>query len=792
MLSALSLVSVAYAVGVAVGEWCGWRPAVTIPLAAVAAMALAWARRRGWAEGALALLLAAALGQVAVSSARPPLPDGLVDGAPWAVEGWVTAAPERTLRGVRLPIDVLTVERAGQLRAAHVRILMMLDGLPHEPLLPGDRVRVTTQLHRPRGFINPGVPDSSLHAAADGIAAVGGAKADALARLAQAPRWSVARVIAAWRARLLATVYTRLGTGDDGALVASLVLGDRGDIQPSLDDAFRAAGVSHVLSVSGLHLAIVAFLFYVGLRWLLVRLWPLSEKRTVRPLAAWAAMPAVVAYTLLTGAAVATVRSCIVALVWLAAAALVQRATALQALTIAGLVILSASPLELFDPSFQLSFAAALGTTLLAPRWSPAGRRPTGRLRQLVRWALRLCAASAAAIVATAPIAAWHFAQFAPGGVASNLVVVPLAELGVVPVGLAGCVLAALQLPGAGALLSLAGWLAHLMARFTVGFAHVWPAWHVPAPNAIEVVAWYAALLAMLRGRRAWPLVLVCASILMSSFAWRIVARATSTTVRATFLDVGQGDAAVIELPHGRVMVVDGGGSFDPAFDPGQQVIAPFLWRRGIGHIDLLVLSHPHPDHANGLATLVDDFPVGEVWTNGQQTKQPGTLKLLAAAARHGVPLGRPRALELGGASIRPLAPLDENGTVATELGRSENDNSLVVDLSWRGRRMLFLGDVEAEGEASLLARAGPSLAADVVKVPHHGSRTSSTAPLVAATHPQLAVISVGERNRWGFPNPGVMARWQGVGARVLRTDRDGGVTVTIDGRGRVAAAGAR
>jgi competence protein ComEC len=317
------------------------------------------------------------------------------------------------------------------------------------------------------------------------------------------------------------------------------------------------------------------------------------------------------------------------------------------------------------------------------------------------------------------------------------------------------------------------------------------PAWRVPAPNLVEIIAWYVALIAIAaRGRRALRVVVACGLVLVASAAWRGWSRAHSETLTATFLDVGQGDACVVELPHGRVMVVDGGGSFDPKFDPGQQVIAPFLWRRGIRRIDLIVLSHPHPDHANGLGTLVEQFDVGEVWTNGQETQQPGTVALLAAAARRHVPLGSPRPIELGGATVRPLWPYDENDTLAVDPARGENDNSLVVTVGWRGRSLLFAGDLEADGESALLARNGPTLPVDVVKVPHHGSKTSSTAELVAATRPSVVVISVGERNRWGFPNRGVMARWRGAGAKLWRTDRDGGVTVTVDKHGQVAAEG--
>src|SRR5262249_14130253 len=153
---------------------------------------------------------------------------------------------------------------------------------------------------------------------------------------------------------------------------------------------------------------------------------------------------------------------------------------------------------------------------------------------------------------------------------ASNIVVVPLAELGVVPVGLAGCVAASLHLPGGGALLHVAGWLAQAMAAFTVWFARVAPAWRVRAPNVAEIVLGYAALIAIAAvGRRALRFAVMCASLLVASIAGTAWSRARSQRLTATFLDVGQGDACVVELPRGRVMVVDGGGSFDPKFDPG-------------------------------------------------------------------------------------------------------------------------------------------------------------------------------------------------------------------------------
>ena len=220
-------------------------------------------------------------------------------------------------------------------------------------------------------------------------------------------------------------------------------------------------------------------------------------------------------------------------------------------------------------------------------------------------------------------------------------------------------------------------------------------------------------------------------------------------------------------------------------------MIAPFLWRRGIRRIDLIVLSHPHPDHANGLATLVDNFDVGEVWTNGQETAQPGTVALLRAAARRHVP--RRRAATAGARrrddSCRSRRSTT-TGALAVDPARGENDNSLVVTVGWRGRSLLFAGDLEADGEAALVARGDPASRPTWSRCRTTARRPRRRTSFVAATHPSLAVISVGERNRWGFPNPGVTARWRGVGARVMRTDRDGGVTVTVDRRGQVAVEG--
>jgi len=370
------------------------------------------------------------------------------------------------------------------------------------------------------------------------------------------------------------------------------------------------------------------------------------------------------------------------------------------------------------------------------------------------------------------------------------LIVVPLAEAWVLPAGLAACALAPLSQAASNALLVLAGWGAQAMASSVRWLAARAPDGRVPAPTLVEALLWYGALGALaIGGRRGRRAALALVALLAAAIGARALAPRLAPTATFTFLDVGQGDACLVELP-GATLLVDGGGSFDPAFDPGAQVIAPWLDRHGVRRLDAVVLTHPHPDHANGLAAIVERFPVGEVWTNGAPSSLPGVERLLRAADARGAKVVRPHALATGGARVEVLHPL-RDGAVAVDPTWSENDGSIILRVEWAGRAVLLAGDVEARAEAKLVGEGAP-LAADVVKAPHHGSPTSSTPAFVGATRPSLVVFSVGADNRFGFPADAVQARWRAAGARLLRTDRDGAVTVTIDRKGGITVDKAR
>ena len=791
-----------FAIGIAFGATVSFArvpSGVAVVCALLLAAALAWRRAERVAVGAFLF----AVGLLWVCRAAPAdntergraaaaaVFGGHVDDDQLAaLEGVVLHGPETAAHGTRL---VVAIDRVDGRPLSGTVQLSVATGWPD--FGPGERVHFSSRLRAARGLRNPGLSDPAIAFRAAGIDALTGvSSAGDIARAAQAPSDGPRRLAFRARRAMRAAIEAE-ATGEAAAFLRTAVLGERRGVSDEVEAHFRAAGATHVLSVSGLHLAAVAGLFFLCVRALAARIPRLPLLIDPRAVAAVVALPALAFFTLLTGEAVATERSALMIAVGMVAFIVGRSPSGPSAVAAAGLALLVSSPLLLFDVSLQLSFASVIGMVMLARALGPRGRAGHWWTR-VGFWLWRFGAATASATAATAPLVAHHFGEIAPASPLGNLALVPLVELVVVPCGLLGAALG-----------SWAQWLGHWPLRVAVlatraalaiaaAFGAHAPVWLCRMPNTFETVALSAGLLLGAgaavappgRRRLRWAAALVFLVLASGSLVVRDVVRRCDPSLRVTFLDVGQGDAAVIEVPGGRTLVIDGGGTYDGSFDPGQRVVEPFLRRRGVASIDLMALSHPHPDHMGGLQWLVQRFGVRALWTSGDDGKNPAYARLLSAAQARGTPAAPPAPTWFGPLFAEPLGPwLD--GRIAAPPGMSVNDASLVLRLDFAGRALLFPGDLEADGESELVGRAtaGQTVRADVLKVPHHGSRTSSGDEFLDAVQPSLAVASLGWKNRFRFPSAEVAARYAARHVRWLRTDLAGAVTVTIDRRGAIA-----
>jgi competence protein ComEC len=254
-----------------------------------------------------------------------------------------------------------------------------------------------------------------------------------------------------------------------------------------------------------------------------------------------------------------------------------------------------------------------------------------------------------------------------------------------------------------------------------------------------------------------------------------------STEVR--FPDVGQGDCALITFSSGQTVLIDGGGTRDNRFDMGRRVLAPYLWNRGIRALDLVVLSHPHPDHMNGLLFILRKFPVAEVWEAGLDVDLPGHDEFKRILVEKNIPLRIVSAddppILLGDTELRILHPRRAFEAPDRQTYAAENNRSLVVEVRSEGKAFVFTGDIGTAAEKDIV-RTVTDLKTDLLKIPHHGSKSSSSEAFVNALRPEIGVITVGKGNQYRHPSEEVIMRYERIGTRICRTDSDGAVTVRI------------
>jgi competence protein ComEC len=795
------LIGLTLASGAPAATWVG--PMALIALAAGAGIAV-WGLQPNEITAApisvtLTLATGALLAGLAVGpkyASEPPLPpagmariEAVVERVQHGPEGRARSLV-RVLEGERLE-DRATITHG-------TRLWVGPTALPEEA-----RVRLIAKVRPSRPFRNPSPhPPAPSVMPAQGSAWMPNPDAAAVVTHGLVAR-TADRLRRHVRAALDATLSVR-GAG----MARALVLGDAAATSEDDLDAVRGSGLTHVIAVSGLHVTILAGVLVALLHRLLLWL-PFAARIEMRRIACAAGVPLALGVAVLTGNVPSGWRAAVTAALGWALVALGWRPAPGPVAAMAVILLGALRPHEAAQPGFLLSVVAT-AAILSMPRVVE---------RTLHAWLVAACSLSWRTTIATAPIILWLFGAVPVVGIAANVLLVPVGSLLLVLA--AAHALVASTVPWAAGVSG--GVFAALADAFVAGcavFTRLGPPGPWPPLDVAQgvVVALASAAVLFAPGWKHRIAIALLAGALLAGLEVRLrhVERPRDK-LRATFLDVGQGDAALVDLPDGRLMLIDAGGNPGGGADPGARAIVPLLQARRRDRVDVVVLTHPHPDHYGGLRAVLDSVAVGEIWDSGQADAEteiePSAAEaagILADARARRIPVRGPADLcghvvRAGSARIRVLAPCP-----AHDPGHDPNDNSIVLRIDFGDRSVLFTGDAERHEEDALLTahavprRTGGSplaasaravraavdaprsphpLRADVLKVAHHGSRTSTSAPFLAAVAPRLAVISAGPANRFGHPHAEVVDRLRTGVARIASLAETGGTIVETDGR---------
>nr|WP_176704638.1 DNA internalization-related competence protein ComEC/Rec2 [Candidatus Magnetococcus massalia]CRH08241.1 DNA internalization-related competence protein ComEC/Rec2 [Candidatus Magnetococcus massalia]CRH08309.1 DNA internalization-related competence protein ComEC/Rec2, channel for DNA uptake in competent cells [Candidatus Magnetococcus massalia] len=722
-------------------------------------------------------------------------------GGQMALRGWVEAAPlPLQWQGHSVALEGVVAERSKRGRAERFKLAEVeVMGTPLEGQVwlglyrsqsdarPGDRVRMQAKLRTPRSYQVPGSFDYAQWLRRQGVVATGYIRGD-MEVLADQGGYGWARL----RHQLAQWIDHEL-TPTVAPVAKALLVGIRDDMSLAEQLRWQQSGLFHLVAISGLHVGMVAIGLFKLIRWLLGWLPGWQARWDLKRPAALLTLPGVIAYGALAGWGVSTQRAVIMVALFLLAIILRRGSSPWYTLTLAAALVLTLTPWDLFNAGFQLSF---LCVVVLLAIFSPPGPEvpiKEGHRRvaeQRTRWqrgsrALgRTILASSALALLTAPIAQLTFQRITLYALPLNLLAIPMVTFSVVPLGLVAVLLygiapelAVWPLQGAGWCISQLQQLTHISAA--------WPLVNWRIAGAAEAAVWlYMVLLLLLVPvtKRRWQLVGITLGFLML-LSWPRGVTPSKQAMEVNLLDVGQAQAVALHIPKDGWSIIDAGGIKSHRFDVGEQIITPFLLKRGVVRLERIIISHLQSDHMNGVSRLMANFEVGELWLPRQSEplkRHRGLQRLLAMAEIQGTEVHtrqQGERYERAGGGWSVLHPPRHGKKL------DANNGSLVVELSYQGQRLLFPGDIEAQGEA--LLRQAPSLrSVNWMIAPHHGSRSSSSAALVERLKPQWVLFAAGHDNRYGFPKPEVRARWQAAGAQTLVTGEQGSMRFCVTRQG--------
>ena len=558
---------------------------------------------------------------------------------------------------------------------------------------------------------------------------------------------------------------------DSGALIASITTGQRANMNEKLRDSFNATGLAHILSISGTHFGLFS-VFLFGVFKFLIKAFPyrilqrITIFLTTSQAAAILCLPFMLAYLCLSGGSVPAVRSFIMVNLFLLGLIIGRKGFWLNSLLFAAFILTIWEPGVIFSLSFQLSFIAVLfiGFSVGIREDDRSVRQAHDEDRRVLRYIKNAVLITLSASIGTAPLVAYHFHYFSIISPISNLLLAPVIGFILIPLSIVSSFLFIITghytfTPIVSTISDVSISLVKLLSA--IPFADI----KIPAFPPVLVLLFYAGFIFyFLSNKKRYPLIIPFIFIMIYLF----FSVFEKNELKITFLDVGQGDSSVIELPDGKTMVIDTGKT-------GRET-ASFLRYRGKEAVDTIVLSHVHTDHTGGLDYLIKRFKVKELWDNGRLIFPEN----FTANIKHRT-LNRDDVVEGKGYSIYVFHPYPEFYTMYGNENVEADNDSLVLKIKGKNKSFLFTGDIEEEAEEDVL-HIGKWLKSNVIKVPHHGSKTSAYKPFFEAVSPHVAIISAGRKNPFGHPHEETLYALNGI--RIFRTDLDGAIKIEESEKG--------
>ncbi len=662
---------------------------------------------------------------------------------------------------------------------------------------PGDRICFSGKIRSIRNFSNPGGFDYERYMAFQSIHCTTYARKGSLRITGHEEKSSFRSSLESFRSRI-ARMIREQSSGDAQSLLLALLIGDKSGISHELRDKFVRSGIAHLLAISGLHMGMISFISFFIFRTIGYRIPRIPPSDAVQKTAAFLSLFPLLTYGMISGLSPATQRAMMMVSLCIAAFVLNHEQESSNTLAGAALLILILHPPTLFSISFQLSFAAVWWIIFaFSGDFFPPFRFKSRILGTAFPYLSAALKSSFFAILGTMPLSMYYFHQFSIAGLAANLLFIPLIAFLVLPAGLFGVFLFLLSPDMAAYAIQSSAFFLDLSLKCLPLFTDIpLTAMKTFGPTVLEIflfymLLWSACTLFPAAGRNgkfrkyALPVLTVSLILLAGDTAYWLHTRFGSKALRITVLDVGQGSAVLAEFPGGKTMLIDGGGFYDnKAFDMGAAVVAPFLRQKKIMTLDYMLLSHPESDHMNGLLYIAQHFRVKELWYSGIRAEGSNYRRFMEIVRQKQIHFPDfqtlPRSRMIRGVKAEILWP-PRNLTEMRKKEKwlhKENNTSLVLRLSFSGHSFLFPGDIEIRAEKELLKIHGKKLASTVLLAPHHGCASSNSPAFVRQVNPEILIISAGWQNRFRCPPAKVIKAYTALGCRILRTDRDGALSV--------------